>query len=344
MNILVTGGAGFIGSHCCVQLIDDGYDVTVIDNLSNSSIQTIKNIELITGKKIKFFEMDLLDEERINKLFLSNKFDAVMHFAGSKSVSESVDFPLKYFFNNVYSSILLGRMMEKYNVKNLIFSSSATVYGEPSSVPISESFPLNSLNPYATSKIKIEKYLRKISADSSKWRIVILRYFNPIGAHKSGLLGDNPNDKPNNLMPFILKVAAKEEEYLEVYGNDYETEDGTGVRDYIHVSDLSDAHVSSLGYLFSAEDDSGFCRSINIGTGIGYSVLEIIETFKKINNIDIPYKIVNKRPGDVSQSFTDTQLSRKILQWRAKKDLNDMCKDSWEWKKAEIKRIKYNEY
>jgi UDP-glucose 4-epimerase len=343
MKVLVTGGAGFIGSHCCVQLIDEGYDVTVIDNFSNSNIQAINNIELITGKKISFFEIDLLDEESMNKLFLSNKFDAVMHFAGSKSVSESVELPFKYYFNNVYSSILLGRIMAKYDVKNLIFSSSATVYGEPSTVPISESFPISSMNPYATSKIQVEKYLRKISADSPDWRIVVLRYFNPIGAHESGLLGDNPNDKPNNLMPFILKVAAKEEEYLEVFGNDYETEDGTGVRDYIHVSDLSDAHVSSLNYLFSSQDDSGFYHTINIGTGTGYSVLEIIETFKRINNIDIPYKIVSRRPGDVSQSFTDTQLSREILQWRAKKDLNDMCRDSWDWKRAEIKRMKNNE-
>ncbi len=341
MNILVTGGAGFIGSHCCVQLLDEGHDVTVVDNLSNSSIEAIYNIELITGKKINFFEIDLLDEEGMNNLFQSKKFDAVIHFAGSKSVSESVDFPLKYYFNNVYSSILLIRIMAKYDIKNLIFSSSATVYGEPSSVPINESFPIKGMNPYAISKIKVEEHLRGNFHEYPNWRIILLRYFNPIGAHKSGLLGDNPNDKPNNLMPFILKVASMEEEYLEVFGNDYETKDGTGVRDYIHVSDLSDAHVSSLNYLLSSDEKSGFCHALNIGTGRGYSVLEIIETFEKINNKNIPYKVVDRRPGDISQSFTDTELSQRMLKWSAKKDLNDMCKDSWKWKQSEMKRKKY---
>ncbi len=338
MNVLVTGGTGFIGSHATIALLKKDHDVTIVDNLSNSKIDTLRAIENVSLKKVRFIELDLLDIKALDCLFKKNKFDIVIHFAGSKSVNESIEKPLKYYFNNVYSSIILSQIMKKYDVKKIIFSSSATVYGEPADIPLKESSKVSILNPYAASKYYIENYFREYQKQNKDWKIILLRYFNPIGAHESGLIGESPKVPHNNLMPYILKVASKESEYLQVFGDDYDTEDGTGVRDFIHIMDLAEAHVSSLDFISSNQGPDGFCNIFNIGTGKGYSVLEIIETFSKVNNIEIPYKIVDRRPGDVSQSYTDVSLAKKSLNWKAKKDLSDMCRDVWRWKSSQLKK------
>lgn len=326
MNILVSGGTGFIGSHTCVELIENGNKVVVIDNLYNSQRDVIEKIKKITGKNIIFYEADCCDEEALEHIFCEQAIDAVIHFAGYKAVGESVKQPIKYYENNMMSTLALCKVMAKHNCKRLVFSSSATVYGNPASVPISEDFPLGpTTNPYGTTKLMIEQILRDIYVSDHDWNIVLLRYFNPIGAHKSGLLGESPNDIPNNLMPYIVKVANKELPVLHVYGDDYDTPDGTGVRDYIHVVDLAKGHVNAVCKVMEPIGVHAF----NLGTGIGYSVLDVVHTFAKVNAIEVPYQIDPRRLGDIAKCYANIEKAYKELDWKAEKGLEEMCKDSW---------------
>ena len=327
MNILVTGGTGFIGSHTCVELLNNNYNVIIIDNLSNSSIEVLEKIEKITSKKPKFYKIDLCDKEKLKEIFNENKIDAVIHFAGYKAVGESVSNPLKYYRNNLDSTLTLLEVMKEVNCHNLIFSSSATVYGTPKELPIKEDFPLSTTNPYGTTKLMIERILKDISISDKEMSIIILRYFNPIGSHKSGLLGENPNGIPNNLMPYIVRVATKELPFLNVFGNDYDTHDGTGVRDYIHVVDLAKGHIKALEKSIKFKGIEYY----NLGTGTGYSVLDLVKTFEKVNNVKIPYKIVNRRPGDIAACFADPTKAYKELGFKAEYGIEDMCKDSYNY-------------
>lgn len=327
--ILVTGGAGYIGSHTCVELLNEDYDIVVVDNFSNSKTESLKRVEELTGKSIKFYEVDLLDREGLEKVFSENDIEAVIHFAGLKAVGESVEIPLKYYHNNITSTLILCEVMEKYNVKKLVFSSSATVYGVPQSVPISEDFPLSTTNPYGSTKLMIEQILRDLYTSDEEWSISLLRYFNPIGAHESGRIGEDPNGIPNNLMPFITQVAIGKREKLSVFGNDYDTHDGTGVRDYIHVVDLAKGHLKALQKI---KDTTGI-DAYNLGTGTGYSVLDIVKNFEKANNIRIPYEITPRRPGDIAQCYADPTKAKEELGWVAEKGIEDMCRDSWNWQK-----------
>ena len=329
MKILVTGGTGYIGSHTCVELLDAGYEIVIIDNLSNSKIETVDKIKEITGKDFKFYEGDCCNKEILKKIFNENDIDAVIHFAGLKAVGESVRKPLTYYRNNLDSTLTLLEVMNEYNCKKIVFSSSATVYGDPAKLPIKEDFPLSTTNPYGTTKLVIEGILKDLYKSDPEWSIAILRYFNPIGAHKSGLIGENPNDIPNNLMPYIVKVATKELECLSIFGNDYDTKDGTGVRDYIHVVDLSKGHIKAIDKVLS---ESGL-DCYNLGTGTGYSVLEIVETFKRVNNIDVPYKIVDRRPGDIAACYADPSYAKEKLGWEAKYGIEDMVRDSYNFAK-----------
>ena len=329
MKILVTGGTGYIGSHTCVELLDAGYEIVIIDNLSNSKIETVDKIKEITGKDFKFYEGDCCNKEILKKIFSENDIDAVIHFAGLKAVGESVRKPLMYYRNNLDSTLTLLEVMNEYNCKKIVFSSSATVYGDPAKLPIKEDFPLSTTNPYGTTKLVIEGILKDLYKSDPEWSIAILRYFNPIGAHKSGLIGENPNDIPNNLMPYIVKVATKELECLSIFGNDYDTKDGTGVRDYIHVVDLSKGHIKAIDKVLS---ESGL-DCYNLGTGTGYSVLEIVETFKRVNNIDVPYKIVDRRPGDIAACYADPSYAKEKLGWEAKYGIEDMVRDSYNFAK-----------
>lgn len=323
--ILVTGGTGFIGSHTCVELIESGYDVVIVDNLSNSKKESVNRIETITGKNCKFYKSDLLDTESISKIFDENKIDAVIHFAGLKAVGESVAKPLEYYHNNISGTINLLNVMKKYGCKNIVFSSSATVYGVSNKAPYTEDMPTSATNPYGYTKVMIEQILHDITVSDSEWSIAALRYFNPIGAHSSGLLGEDPNGIPNNLVPYIAQVALGKLEKLRVFGNDYDTHDGTGVRDYIHVVDLAKGHISALKYAFK---NKGF-KPINLGTGKGSSVLDIVKAYEKARGEKIPVEIVERRPGDIATSFADTSLAKKILNWEAKLTVEDMCRDSW---------------
>ena len=327
MNILVTGGTGFIGSHTCVELLNNNYNVIIIDNLSNSSIEVLEKIEKITSKKPKFYKIDLCDKEKVKEIFNENKIDAVIHFAGYKAVGESVSNPLKYYRNNLDSTLTLLEVMKEVNCHNLIFSSSATVYGTPKELPIKEDFPLSTTNPYGTTKLMIERILKDISISDKEMSIIILRYFNPIGSHKSGLLGENPSGIPNNLMPYIVRVATKELPFLNVFGNDYDTHDGTGVRDYIHVVDLAKGHIKALEKSINFKGIEYY----NLGTGTGYSVLDLVKTFEKVNNVKIPYKIVNRRPGDIAACFADPTKAYKELGFKAEYGIEDMCKDSYNY-------------
>ena len=327
MNILVTGGCGYIGSHTCVELLEEGYNVIVVDNLSNSKENVVDKIEKITGKKIKFYQNDLCDKESIREIFKNENIDAVIHFAGFKAVGESVKKPLMYYRNNLDSTITLLEVMSEFNCKKIVFSSSATVYGKPEKLPITEDFPLHTTNPYGTTKLMIEMILNDLYVSDNSWSIAILRYFNPIGAHKSGLIGEDPNGIPNNLMPYIVKVANKELKELSVFGDDYDTVDGTGVRDYIHVVDLAKGHIKAIEKITK---DSGI-DAYNLGTGKGYSVLQIINTFKKVNNVDVPYKIVERRDGDIDACYASVEKAKKILNWEAKKEIDEMCKDSYNY-------------
>lgn len=326
MRILVTGGAGYIGSHTVVELMQEGHEVVIVDNFYNSKPEALDNIAKITGKRPAFYEVDCCDLEAMEKVFQDNQIDGATHFAGYKAVGESVQKPMEYYQNNLLSTLVLCQLLRKYNCKNLIFSSSATVYGNPHTVPIQEDFPLGpTTNPYGTTKLMIENILRDIYISDHEWNIVLLRYFNPIGAHESGLLGEDPNGIPNNLVPYISKVAVGELECLGVFGNDYDTPDGTGVRDYIHVVDLAKGHVKALKKLVG---DHGV-YTYNLGTGHGYSVLDIVKAYEKANNVTINYEIKPRRAGDIATCYADPTKAREELDWVAEKTLEDMCKDAY---------------
>lgn len=330
MKVLVTGCAGYIGSHTCVELLNNNYEVIGLDNFSNSSKDVLDKIKKITNKTIKFYEGNMLDRNILDKIFTENKIDFVIDFAAYKAVGESVKKPVEYYTNNVSSVLVLLDMMKKYNCKNIIFSSSATVYGDPKVIPITEECEVgNTTNPYGTSKLMCEQILKDLYKSDNEWNVVILRYFNPIGAHESGLIGERPNGIPANLMPYITKVAKKELECLSVFGNDYNTKDGTGVRDYIHVVDLAKGHVKALEKI--SKDNGLFIY--NLGTGIGYSVLDIINTFEKVNNIKINYKIAPRRAGDIAACYSSADKALKELGFKATKTLEDMCRDSWNFEK-----------
>ena len=328
--ILVTGGTGYIGSHACVELINAGYEVLVLDNFSNSQAHIVDRIKQIAGKAPLLVEGDVRDEALLRNLFTQHKFTAVMHFAGLKAVGESVAQPLRYYDNNVAGSVTLLRVMQEFGVRQFVFSSSATVYGDPATVPVQENFPLSATNPYGASKLMVEDILRDLAKSDPQWRIAILRYFNPVGAHESGLIGENPNGIPNNLMPFITQVALGQREHLSVFGSDYPTIDGTGVRDYIHVVDLVIGHLRALELL--AREQGVF--TCNLGTGQGYSVLEIVKAFEAASGRNIAYKLVDRRPGDVASTYTDPAYAEQSLSWKAERGIAQMCQDSWRWQQA----------
>lgn len=332
MNILVTGGAGYIGSHTIVELINSGYDVIIIDNLSNSSKEAVTRIEKIVGKKLTFYEIDVRNKQALGEIFSKYQIDGVIHFAGLKAVGESVKVPLKYYNNNIISTISLLEVMEFLDVKQLVFSSSATVYGDPAGVPIKESatLPAKVTNPYGQTKLIIETILMDLAITNNNWQITALRYFNPIGAHESGTIGEDPSDIPNNLMPYVSQVAVGKIKELSVFGNDYPTRDGTGVRDYIHVTDLAKAHVAAL----STPATPNEYRAINIGTGKGTSVLELVSAFEHASGVKIPYKIVDRRLGDIAACYADSNLAHSTLAWQAQKTIEDACADSWRWQSA----------
>jgi UDP-glucose 4-epimerase len=336
-TVLVTGGAGYIGSHACVELLEAEYQVVVVDNLSNSKPESLRRVERITGKSLQFYEADIRDKQALAAIFNRESITAVMHFAGLKAVGESCAQPLNYYHNNVYGTLVLAEAMSEANVKQLVFSSSATVYGESPSVQYAEDFPLGAINPYGRSKFMIEEILRDLSAaDSvigaqSPWKIALLRYFNPIGAHESGLIGEDPNGIPNNLMPYVSQVAIGKLEQLSVFGDDYPTHDGTGVRDYIHVVDLVKGHLKALDVLQGEKFESGGCKAYNLGTGRGYSVLEIIKTFEAVTGRKVDYKIAPRRAGDLAECFANPELAYKELAWKADKNLDDMIADTWNW-------------
>ncbi len=328
MNILVTGGSGYIGSHTCLELLENGYGVVVIDNLCNSNPKSLERVRSLTGKDIKFYEGDVRDEELLRKIFAENKIDAVIHFAGLKAVGESVAQPWRYYDNNLNSTLVLTKVMNEVGVKRIIFSSSATVYSGDNEMPLRETSRTgNCTNPYGWTKYMTEQILSGMAFADKEWSVVLLRYFNPIGAHPSGLIGEDPRGIPNNLMPYITQVAIGRREYLSIYGDDYDTHDGTGVRDYIHVVDLSKGHVAAVKY---AVNNLG-CDVFNLGTGTGYSVLDMVKAFEEANGLKLPYKIVARRPGDLATCYADPAKSEKVLGWKAEKTLVDMCRDSWNW-------------
>lgn len=328
MEILVTGATGFIGSHTCVELINSGYDIVGIDNFVNSKPEALDNIEKITGKRIAFYEGDVCDEALLRKIMTEHKIAAAIHFAGLKAVGESVAKPLMYYQNNLLSTIILAKVMNEFGCKKIIFSSSATVYGNPHAVPIIENFPVGEItNPYGATKLMCEDILKDLQHAEPDWGVCLLRYFNPIGAHESGLIGEEPNGIPNNLMPYIVKVASKQLPQLNVFGNDYPTYDGTGVRDYLHVVDLAKGHVCALKKLLGEKGVLVY----NLGTGKGTSVLDLVETFKKVNNIEVPYVIAPRRAGDIPECYANADKALKELGWRAEKNVEDMCRDSWNY-------------
>lgn len=330
MHVLVTGGAGYIGSHTCLELLKAGHDVTVIDNLSNSSEEALKRVEKLTGRTPAFFNADLLDTEALERIFeLCDDITTVIHFAGLKAVGESVAKPLLYYQNNVTGTINLCQVMQKYDVKNIVFSSSATVYGDPVEVPIKEDFPLSCTNPYGRTKLIVEEFLRDLHVADSSWNIALLRYFNPIGAHESGKIGEDPADIPNNLVPYISQVAIGKLAQLSVFGGDYTTHDGTGVRDYIHVVDLALGHIKAVEKVCQ---NSGVV-TYNLGTGKGYSVLDVVKAFSKACEKEINYNIVDRRPGDIARCYADPGYARKELGWKAERGLDQMCEDTWRWQK-----------
>ncbi len=335
MSILVTGGAGFIGSHTCVELINAGYDVVIVDNLYNSCREAVNRIERITGRQVKFHEADLLDREALENIFVSEQIEAVIHFAGYKAVGESVAKPLEYYYNNLTGTLILCDVMRKHGCKSIVFSSSATVYGTPAFVPITEECPVGEVtNPYGRTKVMIEQILRDLYASDQEWNVILLRYFNPIGAHESGLIGENPKGIPNNLIPYVTQVAIGKLESVGVFGNDYDTPDGTGVRDYIHVVDLAVGHVCALEKIREMSGIAGSGAKVyNLGTGHGYSVLDIVKNFEAANDVKIPYKIKPRRAGDIDTNYADASLAKKELGWEAKYGILEMCEDSWRWQK-----------
>jgi UDP-glucose 4-epimerase len=327
MAILITGGAGYIGSHTCVELLNAGYEIIVVDNFINSNPESLNRIRKITGKSFKSYYIDLLDEEKMNKVFWENNIDAVIHFAGLKAVGESVNLPLRYYHNNITGTLVLCQTMKRNNVKKLVFSSSATVYGMPEQFPISEDFPLGTLNPYGRTKLMIEDILQDLYVSDSDWSIALLRYFNPIGAHSSGLIGEDPTGVPNNIMPYITQVAVGKLKELNVYGNQYPTKDGTGVRDYIHVVDLANGHLRALEKVTNSSGIDAY----NLGTGKGYSVLELVSAFEQVIKKRIPWKVVEARPGDAAVCYANPLKAKQKLGWEAVKDIKEMCTDSWRW-------------
>ena len=327
MNILVTGGAGYIGSHTCVELLNAGYDIVVLDNLDNSSEKCLDAVREITGKDFPFYKVDLLDYEGTEKVFKENKIDAVIHFAGLKAVGESTRIPLRYYHNNITGTLHLMEIMEKYDVNNIVFSSSATVYGMPKTVPITEDFPLSTTNPYGSTKLMIEQIMEDAQKANPKLSVTLLRYFNPIGAHKSGKMGEDPKGIPNNLLPYVAQVAVGKLEKVHVFGNDYPTPDGTGVRDYIHVVDLALGHLKAIEH---CADKAGV-HIYNLGTGNGYSVLQIIDAFSKACGKDIPYVIDPRRSGDIAECYADASKAKNELGWEAQRGIAEMCEDSWRW-------------
>ncbi|HFQ62044.1 MAG TPA: UDP-glucose 4-epimerase GalE [Epsilonproteobacteria bacterium] len=327
MTILVTGGAGYIGSHTTILLIEAGYDVIIFDNFSNASKESIKRVEKIVGQNITLIEGDIRNKTDLEKVFENYSIDAVIHFAGLKAVGESVEKPLTYYDNNIYGTIVLCETMAKYNCKSIVFSSSATVYGDPHTTPIKEDFPLSATNPYGRSKLFIEEMLRDLHLSDNTWNIVLLRYFNPVGAHSSATIGEAPQGIPNNLMPFIAQTAVGKRACLSVFGDDYDTHDGTGVRDYIHVMDLADGHVKALNIIKKLSE----VMTINLGTGVGYSVLDMVKAFEKASKKEVPYCIAPRRAGDIAKCFADPTYAKEILGWEAQKGLEQMCEDSWRW-------------
>ena len=330
MAILVTGGAGFIGSHTVVELQNAGYEVVVCDNLCNSSRKSLERVEQITGKPVKFYESDILDKAAMEQIFTENQIDSVIHFAGLKAVGESVAKPWEYYHNNITGTLVLVNVMRAHNVKNIIFSSSATVYGNPAFIPITEECPKGQCtNPYGWTKSMLEQILTDIQKADPEWNVILLRYFNPIGAHKSGLIGENPNGTPNNLMPYITQVAIGKRKELGIFGNDYDTHDGTGVRDYIHVVDLAKGHVAAIRKL----NEKAGLKIYNLGTGKGYSVLDMVHNFEAATGVKIPYVIQPRRPGDIATCYSSAELAKKELGWVAENDIREMCEDSWRWQK-----------
>jgi UDP-glucose 4-epimerase len=327
MSILVTGGAGYIGSHTCVELLQSGYDVIVVDNLCNSSRESLERVEEITSKTIKFYEVDLLDKPELGKIFAEEQIEAVIHFAALKAVGESIEIPLRYYKNNIVGTMNLLDLMAENSVNNIVFSSSATVYGDPHAVPISEDFPVKPTNPYGWTKLMIEQMLMDLQTAKPEVNAAILRYFNPVGAHDSGLIGESPNGIPNNLMPYISQVAVSRLEKLNVFGNDYPTVDGTGVRDYIHVVDLAKGHIAALRRL---EENPGY-EIYNLGRGKGYSVMELVKAFEKASGRDIPFEVVGRREGDVPESYADPSKANDELGWQAELGVDKMCEDTWRW-------------
>ncbi len=327
MTVLVTGGAGYIGSHTCVQLLNAGYEIVVLDNLSNSSEVALQRVEQISGQTVSFVHGDIRDRDCLDRLFRSYSIDSVIHFAGLKAVGESCQLPLMYYENNVAGTLTLCQAMQAAGVYKLVFSSSATVYGDPARVPIQEHFPTSATNPYGRSKLMIEELLRDLQVSDPRWQIALLRYFNPVGAHQSGLIGEDPNGIPNNLLPYIAQVAIGRLEQLSVFGGDYPTADGTGVRDYIHVVDLADGHLKALAAL---ETEPGVL-TCNLGTGQGYSVLEMIRAFEQASSRSVPYQLVDRRPGDIAECYADPNHARQMLNWQAERGLQQMMEDTWRW-------------
>ena len=332
MKILVTGGAGYIGSHTCIELLNEGHNLVVVDNLSNSKLESINRVKLITSKSLDFVLADLRDYDSVKKLFSEYKIDAVMHFAGLKAVPESVNNPLLYYENNLTSTFVLCRVMSEFKVKKMVFSSSCTVYGIPNSVPVSEDALLKAHNPYAQTKLMIEQFLNDLHKTDDAWKIIILRYFNPIGAHSSGLIGESPIGIPNNLLPFISEVAIGKHKKLCIFGNDYPTTDGTCIRDYIHVVDLVRGHTKALDYIFNKKNGKELkITAINLGIGRGYSVLEIVKAFEQACGFSIPHKFVERRPGDIPEIYSNSSLAQKLLGWQAEFGIQEMCRDTWKW-------------
>lgn len=327
MKILLTGGAGFIGSHTYVELLKAGHEAVIVDNFYNASKRVLERLEAITGKPVHCYDADVCDAAALEPVFLENKFDAVIHFAGYKAVGESVQKPLEYYRNNIDSTLTLCEMMRKHGVSRIVFSSSATVYGVTDDMPLVETMPTGCTNPYGWTKYMIEQILKDVAHANPDWSVALLRYFNPIGAHDSGTIGEDPVGIPNNLMPYITQVASGKLKELRVFGNDYNTSDGTGVRDYIHVVDLARGHVAACNFLMEHQG----CEIVNLGTGIGYSVLDLVKTFEKVNQIKIPYVITERRAGDVARCFANAAKAKELLHWQAEKTLEDMCRDSWRW-------------
>lgn len=329
MAILVTGGAGYIGSHTVVELLTKDYEVVIVDDFSNADPAVLDRIEELTGKSFTFYELNILDKESLSKVFEKHEIEAVIHFAGFKAVGESVAVPLAYYQNNMTGTLILLEVMQEFKVKKIIFSSSATVYGMDNEAPFTEEMPTSATNPYGKTKVFIEHILRDLAVADAAWSIVILRYFNPIGAHESGRIGEDPNDKPNNLMPYITQVAVGKLDKLSIFGADYDTHDGTGVRDYIHVVDLAQGHLSALEYTF----ENTTVEAVNLGTGEGYSVLDVVQAFENANSLTIPYEIVERRPGDIAIGYADPTKAKTLFGWESKYTLEDMCRTSWNWQK-----------